>query len=109
MITTHALLKYKDYEGSLFMGLTTIINSPALASNDQSNLSLTLRPNCFTMLIGTVVLNDVLFVAARAKLVISPNQIAAAIHDILLYIIYLRIGIFDYQQVYKLARRYTSR
>jgi hypothetical protein len=108
-ITMHALLEYKDYEGPVFMGLTMIINSPALTSNDHSNLSLTLRPNCFTMLIGTVVLSDVLFEAARAKLVISPNQISKVINSAMLYIIYLQIGIFDYQQVYKLTRRYISR
>jgi hypothetical protein len=108
-ITTHALLEYKDYECPLFMGLTTIISSPALTSNDQSNLSLTLRPNCFTMLIGTVVLSDVLFDAARAKLVISPNQISKIINPLMLYIIYLQRGIFDYQQVYKLICRYISR
>ena len=46
--------------------------SPSFASNFQLSLSFGLRLNCRTMLIGTVVLRDVLFVLAGVRVVISP-------------------------------------
>lgn len=61
------------YSCWLSIGLTIIIISPFLMSRIQSSLSLFFRLNCLTMLAGTVVLNEVVFVAALVKVVISPN------------------------------------
>lgn len=61
------------------MGLTTIIISPSSAFRLQSNLSLSFRLNCLTMLAGTVVLNEVVLVAAldrmRAWIVRPPQKL----------------------------------
>ena len=57
------------------MGLTINIISPFLTSNIQLSLSPALRLNCLTMLIGTVVLKDMLFVFASVKDVVMPPPI----------------------------------
>ncbi|VVB63864.1 Uncharacterised protein [uncultured archaeon] len=68
-------ITYKDYEtlvDFILIGCTTITICVPLIARDQSNLSPAFRPNCFTILIGTVVLNDFLLVAANARIVFSP-------------------------------------
>ena len=106
---------YKDYASAgnalacALIGRTIIIISPFFTSNAQSNLSPTSKLNCFTMLIGTVVLNEAFFVAAKDSVVISLNQIAIIMSVFIAYIVYLLRGIFDYHQVYKPIGRYTNR
>ncbi len=50
-------------------------NSLPIISNVQSNMSPGERQNCLTILIGTVVLRDVFFVAASDNFVVSPKSI----------------------------------
>jgi hypothetical protein len=49
-----------------------MIISPSLTVRDQSNREPSLRLNCLTMLAGTVVLRDVVLVAAFVRVVPSP-------------------------------------
>ena len=65
----------RHYFSPLFTGLTIITISPSSARKLQSNLSLFFRLNYLAILAGTVVLSEVVLVAAFVKVVISPNSL----------------------------------
>ena len=61
------------------MGLTWIISSPLSTFRIQSSWSFSFKPNCFMMLLGTVVLRDSFLVVALFRFVISPIMVTSIV------------------------------